>query len=314
MIQEMGQTGQPIQVFNICMINCYIVFNCILGDKNLIVLPLNMPSAPGGYVNISVPIPSGPGVCLKRSSGRGVGTALVTICNANEEVNGALCYPKCAAGYKSFGCCVCLQKECPPTYTDDGVATCIKPSSYGRGAGYAWRFGDGFNSAGMYRRCEKDNGAGNCEKSGLIVYPKCRYGFSANGCCICSPTCPSGMKDLKVSCGKASYGRGVGVSRLKCSGDKEQNAGLCYNKCPSGSYGVGPVCWQNCPISTPYKCGAMCTLDRSTCIQVVLSITQSAVSIAGNVVAGVGGNVLAWVEAGLETARTVINVMSNPYC
>ena len=310
-----------MQIFNRYVIDCCIfIFNCISGQTNVIILPLNVPSAPGGVVNVPVPIASGPDKCWKHSSGRGVGKVLVAMCNANEEVNGALCYPKCATDYQAIGCCICRKNQCPPTYIDDGVAACIKPSSYGRGAGYSWRWSDGFSDSGMYQRCEKDYGTGNCEKYGLIVYPKCRYGFSATGCCICSPTCPSEMKDLGVSCAKASYGRGVGVSRLGCPTDKEQNAGLCYDKCPSGFYGVGPVCWQSCPKSTPYNCAAMCTVDQSTCTREILSITQSVLDVAGNVLAGfLGGPVplvkaVALVEAALGVAKTITDVMANPFC
>lgn len=37
----------------------------------------------------------------------------------------------------------------------------------------------------MFSRCEADNGVGKCEKYGLIVYPKCRTGYTNDGCCIC---------------------------------------------------------------------------------------------------------------------------------
>lgn len=48
----------------------------------------------------------------------------------------------------------------------------------------------------------------------------------------------------EVFCWKRSYGRGVGVAP-DC-GDKEKQAGLCYNRCNDGYIGVGPVCWQDC--------------------------------------------------------------------
>ena len=47
-------------------------------------------------------------------------------------------------------------------------------------------------------------------------YPKCQSGFSAAGCCICSPNCINGMTDIGVSCAKKSYGRGVGTP-MKCA-------------------------------------------------------------------------------------------------
>ena len=143
-----------------------------------------------GFVNLSVPLSNGTGICLKGSSERGAGTLPTTVCNADEEEYGALCYPKCEAGYESVGCCICRQKGCPPGFTDDGVATCIKPKAYSRGAGYPWKFGDDLDKNNMYKRCEAEHGAENCEESGLVVYPKCKTGFHAVGCCVCSPDCP----------------------------------------------------------------------------------------------------------------------------
>ena len=60
-------------------------------------------------------------------------------------------------------------------------------------------------------RCLKANPQG-CEKSGAIIYPLCRSGFSAVGSNICSPKCPSGYKDIGVSCQKVTYDRGAGVT------------------------------------------------------------------------------------------------------
>ena len=92
-------------------------------------------------------------------------------------------------------------------FRDDG-AYCAKPGSFGRGAGKTSR-----------SKCEKSYGV-SCDKKGLLYYPKCsEYGektgrgssFHAVGCCVCSPNCPSGFKDIGVSCQKpASYGRGAG--------------------------------------------------------------------------------------------------------
>ena len=128
------------------MVKYYIFLrNYILETQNVIFLTLEIPSTPGSFVNLSVPLPTGTGICLKSSSGRGVGTTLITVCNDDEEIYGALCYPKCDDGYESVGCCLCRHKGCPSEFTDDGVVTCIKPQSYGRGAGYPWQFGDDFD-------------------------------------------------------------------------------------------------------------------------------------------------------------------------
>jgi hypothetical protein len=72
-------------------------------------------------------------ICWKNAIGRGVGYSL-SECANDYEKNGALCYPNCQAGYTGVGP-VCWQ-NCPTGFTDTGV-DCLKPSSYGRGAGYA---------------------------------------------------------------------------------------------------------------------------------------------------------------------------------
>lgn len=295
--------------------NYLFSFEYFLEERRAVSLKLQIPSANSGPVNVSVSLSDEPAVCLKRSSGRGIGRALVTICDDGEEKYGALCYRRCLDGYGAVGCCICRHRGCPPEYKDDGVATCIKPKPYGRGAGYPWKFGDGLNSKKMFRRCEESHGSGNCEKSGLIVYPKCRYGFHAVGCCICSPNCPDGMHDIGISCGKSSYGRGGGVSRLKCEEDKEEDAGLCYNQCSPGWHGVGPVCWQNCPNSTPHTCGVMCTASKSSCATHILSIVKSVLKDAWDIFQGVTEDDAAdLVEAALGTAEAIKDVMSDPYC
>jgi len=116
------------------------------------------------------------------------------------------------------------------------------------------------------------------------------------------------MTDIGISCGKLTYGRGAGVFRLKCTGDKEENAGLCYTKCANDWYGVGPVCWQNCPSSTPYNCGSMCTVDEITCVQITLSIVAAAAQTGLNIALG---NIAQGI---VEGALAVIDVMSNPFC
>ncbi|QJR16582.1 esterase/lipase family protein [Usitatibacter palustris] len=128
-----------------------------------------------------------------------------TDCPANTEYDAGLCYPKCATGYKGVGP-LCWQ-PCPAGFTDHGVG-CTKPAPYGRGAGYPWKGGDGLSDNGMFARCRAANPAG-CEKDGLIVYPVCRPGYHKVGCCICSPTCPSGMTDTGIACTKKTASRGT---------------------------------------------------------------------------------------------------------
>ncbi|KAL4502131.1 hypothetical protein ABPG72_000366 [Tetrahymena utriculariae] len=134
--------------------------------------------------------------------------------NSSEcEKWGLIWYPKCKQGYHPFGCCVCAQ-DCPSSFRDDGLY-CAKPDAYGRGAGYPWKFGDGFNLNNANSRCLHDHPSG-CEQSGAIIYPKCAQNFHSVGCCVCSPNCPSEMTDIGMSCQKLSYGRGVGYINGRC--------------------------------------------------------------------------------------------------
>ena len=99
-------------------------------------------------------------------------------CAPNEDLDGALCYPKCQAGYKCVGP-ICWQ-DCPASFRDDG-SFCAKLGPYGRGAGFPWQFGDPLNDSGMFNRCIAANGAGNREKSGEIVLPEMQREFSCGG-------------------------------------------------------------------------------------------------------------------------------------
>ncbi|MCB0332708.1 MAG: PASTA domain-containing protein [Bdellovibrionales bacterium] len=109
-----------------------------------------------------------------------------------------LCYPKCGSGFSGAGP-LCFQ-GCPANFVDTGLH-CLKPAAYGRGVGYAL-----WDLAG----CERRHGRGGCERYGLLYYPKCAAGFYNFGCCICTPNCPGGMRDIGVSCEKSSYLRGLG--------------------------------------------------------------------------------------------------------
>lgn len=147
------------------------------------------------------------------------------------------------------------------------------------------RPGEGFrrfcnpDPAARAENCEKDNGKGNCEQWGLMFYPKCKPGFHAVGCCVCSPDCPSGMSDIGVSCQKQSYGRTAGTSML-CAAGLEQNGALCYPQCRTEFHGVGPVCWQKCPAQQPFDCGAGCANNQGECAKAVFDQVFSPIMAA----------------------------------
>lgn len=214
-------------------------------------------------------------VCWKATYGRGVGTIPGTCDTVKEDKSGLLCYNKCRSGYTGVAG-VCWQ-NCPAGFTDTG-AHCLKSQSYGRGD---WSHTWALHNKGA---CDEQNKAvGGCEQWGAFYYQKCKKGFKPVLCCVCSPECPPGMKDIGVSCQKDSY-----VERPitpSCSASMEYDAGLCYNRCSDKFYGVGPVCWGKCPSDKPVDCGAMCGESATDCLtsvgEIVWAIGESVYKIAG---------------------------------
>lgn len=138
----------------------------------------------------------------------------------------------------------------------------------------------------MIRRCEAANGKGNCEKNGLMYYPKCKSGFYAVGCCICrpsAPNCPSvGLNPgVDLSCAKkVIIGDPV---PMDCTSGFEKNAGLCYKPCGDKTTGVGPVCWGGPPTGW-VECGMGAAKDSYTCGSIIFdqvsAVGNMALSIA----------------------------------
>lgn len=91
--------------------------------------PLCVVACPPGAVNLGF-------ACLKPAPyGRGVGYAIwdQAKCQRNHgscELYGLIWYPKCAAGFHNFGCCVCTP-DCSARTVDIGAA-CLKVESYAR--------------------------------------------------------------------------------------------------------------------------------------------------------------------------------------
>ena len=205
--------------------------------------------------------------CWVQAYGRGVGKP-ISSCPEGKDKDGWLCYPECRDNYDGVGP-VCWE-YCPSEFRDDG-AFCYKPKSYGRGAGTT-------------HKCD------NCEKWGLLWYPKCRDNFHNVGCCVCSPDCPSGMTDIGISCAKDSYGRTAGTP-LTCAPGEVEDAGLCYPPCEHEANGVGPVCWGNCPEGTVNCGGALCLEPSETCSEYITKdfgdIFLAVIAIATGAAAGI---------------------------
>lgn len=186
-------------------------------------------------------------MCWKRSYGRGVGHGIDT-CPGDKEKIGLLCYDRCPAGFTRLFGGDCYQ-NCKQGWSDHGFL--CRLSEYGRGWGYPWMFGDGFNLDGAYTRCNRENPRG-CEQNGALVYPKCAPGYYPFGCCICRPNpfnCQSegySANQVDLSCGKQR--RPGNPTPLICPSNMQQDGLLCYPFCESGYRGIGPVCWQDCDV------------------------------------------------------------------
>jgi hypothetical protein len=216
--------------------------------------------------------------CWRDSDPRGVGK-VPDACQQGRDRIGLLCYTKCGPHMQraGFDC----HSTCPPGMRDDGLF--CRSAEYGRGAGYPWKIGDpAFNYDRARDRCEGEHGRGNCEKDGLIYYPKCKPGETAVGCCICRPPTPD--------CGKLGLNPGIDLSCAKkvvigdpvtgvCGPGEQSDAGLCYPACKAGYKGVGPVCWGGAPPGW-VECGMGAAKDSKTCESIVFNQVASVGKLA----------------------------------
>lgn len=167
--------------------------------------------------------------------------------------------------------------------------------SYGRGVGT------------IPTRC-----SGGKDYENGLCYTPCKSGYSGNGP-LCLQNCPSGYANHPLSCYKnllkwffkKSYGRGVGTIPTSC-GNRDYDAGLCYNKCKAGYNGVGPVCWKTCTGNASTDCGAACATNTDVCVakifEQIVSVLQVAENIAEMVLTAGGATALkASAKAALQT-------------
>jgi hypothetical protein len=216
--------------------------------------------------------------CWRDTETRGVGK-IPQACQEGRDRIGLLCYTKCGPHMQrtGFDC----HSTCPAGMRDDGLF--CRAAEYGRGGGYPWKIGDpAFNYDRARDRCEADHGRGNCDKDGLIYYPRCKPGDSAVGCCICRPGTPD--------CGKLGLNPGIDLSCAKkvaigdpvtgiCAPGEQADAGLCYPACKPGSKGVGPVCWDGAPPGW-VECGMGAAKDSKTCASIVFNQVASVGKLA----------------------------------
>ncbi|ETV85648.1 hypothetical protein H257_02266 [Aphanomyces astaci] len=218
--------------------------------------------------------------CWKATYTRGVGRVPGS-CAAGQERLGLLCYDKCPLGMIRVG--LDCHSNCPDGLVDQGLF--CRKSEYGRGFGYPWKFGDSLNANGIFQRCEKDYGKDKCEQSELVVYPKCKPGYTSFGCCICRPHPPNCTSlglggGLDLSCAKKIT---IGAPKFgTCAANEDLDAGLCYPKCKPNYTGVGPVCWGRPPPSWVH-CGMGAAKTIYHCVAVVANQVLAVVVFASNI-------------------------------
>ena len=187
--------------------------------------------------------------CWRHSYARGVGRALHACPEESSEQDGLLCYPTCRDGYNGVGP-VCWEK-CD-NITSFGFA-CVDVRKSLRSC--PW-----YDKCGVFKRS-------------------------------CS-SCPENYTNLGCLCGRFylrhSYGRGFGTP-LICSKSYEQDGALCYDRCNIKYNGVGPVCWQHCPLTQPFPCLAGCSATKTDCHEAVINMIQSVIGASAavlNVIVG----------------------------
>jgi hypothetical protein len=213
-------------------------------------------------------------VCWKRTTVRGLG-AIPSEC-PNADKSGALCYPRCPAGYAGVGP-VCWQ-SCPDGYHDDGAL------------------------------CRRDAQLQSADTSGCPWYDKCGLTL-AKGC----SKCPAGFANDGCTCrkdvhifAKTSQTRGVGWP-MSCRDGHVNDAGLCYPRCDGTMSGVGPVCWARCGGDMPVECGAGCARSQEACAQ---AISDQVLKTAETVVSAVQKD---WGDA-IANGLAAANAFRLPIC
>ncbi len=226
--------------------------------------------------------------CWLKTSTRGAGT-IPTQCPAGQENQAGLCYNKCPADKPNGVGPVCWS-ACPAGYTDMG-ATChinmpltVSPSWV---CTHYW---------------PKSLGGGCRWKD-----TRCPSGYTNSGlfCALSARPVPAGFSGTYLDPMKNTYARGAGTVPTDCT-PKQRDAGLCYNACPAGFTGVGPVCWNSCSANKIDKtsCGMGCAKDTATCAQIIADQAISATSLIANAVTFGASHYASAAQTGAKVAKT----------
>jgi hypothetical protein len=247
-------------------------------------------------------------ICWKDTNPRGVGT-IPDRCPAGSVSEGLLCYKNCPAGYSTTPGGLICGKNCPAGWRDDGTACWIDATTITKKAKPC---PDGWRDDGTACWVDLDIYGNGCSGN-------CRPGYTNDGCTCRRPPqrqnkewepCPPDYTDFGLTCtrnvqriGKDLVPRGE-VKTRGCGPGMQEQAGLCYRPCPSGSVGVGPLCWVNCPTTFPENCGAACAIGRAQCavavIKMVVATGDMTLNVAG-LLSGAGAAKAA-IQAGIKAA------------
>ena len=200
------------------------------------------------------------------------------------------CISPCPSGssYPDIVSTFMCKTNCPSGWGSSSI-DCFKPSSYGRGGGYCWRFWD---RNWAWDTCTRENSQG-CEWWGGCAYPKCRDGFSPYGCCLCSPNCPDGTSDKGAMCGRniMSY---TTINPVQCDNNQYMNA-------------VTRLCYPSCPSNFPDQCGALCVASGK-CPRVTSSISVTLLTFSASVIGGSAACTV--ISGGTLTAACIAAIVS----
>lgn len=150
-----------------------------------------------------------------------------------------------------------------------------------------------------------------CERNGALWYPRCRQGFDGAGpVCWSTTKCTGGTTDAGFFCTKNSY---VQAPITPSCGQKEYDAGLCYDACKTGYNGIGPVCWGTCPSAMSTDCGAMCGKNSGECGKAIGGQVVAGLEVAGTVaaVAATGGGAAAAKAGAVAGAKAAAKAVSK---
>ncbi|CAK4457380.1 unnamed protein product [Aphanomyces euteiches] len=234
-----------------------------------------------------------PKVCCRCLIGRGVGTIPDVKCEDGEENILGLCYPVCKNDFESVLGFICRKKGCGGVdgAVDMGIS-CTKPAAYGRGVGHIHE-----------DKCKSQNSQG-CEKNGLLWYPKCKAGYHAFGCCVCTPDCPAGFNDDGAYCRKESYTR-AGTIRSVCPADKVNSVGLCYKPCEAKQDGLGPICTPQCTGDAPSQCSLFCTSTAAACASATVELVGDGTKI---LLSAIGQDFTGVIKSSIQLGQYIIEM------